>query len=162
MKWSVETRDGRRKNDVYDMVKRRRDSIAKGEKHTPLHTLREILDGTTLTKEKFSALQKYHADIAPAPRIVSRRDTHYVRADVKKFLDEVAVRNATALRCVDWLKDRGLTQLTVAEHIGIDHSALSKFVTGRTISITKQAMDKLSALVYELENPANERNSHHA
>ena len=154
-KLSDGVKDARTKNDLYNMVRRRQEEKARGEVHTPLYTLRELAESAGISKSQFLAMCKYHADIAPVPRLITRHDSHYVPAHFKAFLAEVKTRNATLQLCMQFLKRHGFTQLEVSKRIGADHSMLSKALTGSTPSCPKDVMDKIQALVKTIEDQPN-------
>lgn len=154
-KLSNETKDRRTKNDLYNMVGRRHAEKARGEVHTPLHTLRELIESAGVSRSQFFAMCKYHADIAPAPRLVTRHDSHYVQAHFKAFLAEVKTRNATMNLAIKFLKSRGITQLEVSKRIGADPALLSKALSGSIPSCPKSVMDKIQDIVKEIEDQPN-------
>ena len=157
-KLSEGVKDARTKDDLYNMVRRRREERARGEVHTPLYTLRELVTDAGISRSQFLALCKYHTDIAPVPRLITKHDSHYVQTHFKAFLAEVKTRNATLQLCMQFLKRHGFTQLEVSKRIGADHSMLSKALTGSTPSCPKDVMDKIQTLVKEIEDqPTSEQ-----
>ena len=154
-KLSEGVKDARTKDDLYNMVRRRREERARGEVHTPLYTLRELVTDAGISRSQFLALCKYHTDIAPVPRLITKHDSHYVQTHFKAFLAEVKTRNATLQLCMQFLKSHGFTQLDVSKRIGADHTMLSKALTGSTPSCPKDVMDKIQALVKTIEDQPN-------
>ena len=77
-----------KKDEVHNLHYKYHKDRKAGVKHTPLHTLAEIMESLGLTRQHASLMMRYHPEDVPSPAVKHNNTGYYNKAEVLAWFNK--------------------------------------------------------------------------